>query len=152
MKQQPVGRSWLVGLALAAWLGTSATASAKEEFDRFLEALRQNRMHETAMVYLDTMRTSNLLSPADKVRIPFEEGVTLVEHARTINDLPRRHDFAKCVLLNEVRTGPFSRQCAHRHPPDGTVGSDQDGFYPREMRLQRLPEQAAKFLADCIQF
>ena len=91
-------------LALAA-----PSAHAVEQYEAFLEGLRERGLHDMALDYLQQMRTSPL-APADiKPTIPYEEGVTLIAAAAAERDVElktRQLDLARDKFKEFVKTSP----------------------------------------------
>ncbi len=81
----------LLAPTLLIGMGASGiSVRAEEPFQAFLTALRQREMFDIAQTYLEQSKTNPLVSDADRERIPFEEGRTLVDEAATIRDLAIR--------------------------------------------------------------
>ncbi|HQU45454.1 MAG: hypothetical protein B7Z73_10230, partial [Planctomycetia bacterium 21-64-5] len=96
-----VGRHlpFLISCALAGFMLLSArTAPAEEAYARFLQGLKEQGLFDAALDYLELMRTSPLLSEAQKQELAFEEGRLLVDNARAENDAA-----AKSKLLDQAR-------------------------------------------------
>lgn len=86
-------RPWRNALAgcLIALLATSGlSVRAAEPVEAFLEGLRRRQMFDMAQAYLESLKTSNLVSAKVKQTIPYEQGQTLVEEARTLRDTTLR--------------------------------------------------------------
>lgn len=83
-------------LALVALCPSSALA--EEAFEKFLEGLKEQGLFDTALDYLNEMRTSPLLTDEQKQELLFEEGRLLVDTARAENDMA-----AKTKLLDQAR-------------------------------------------------
>ncbi len=80
----------IAGVAtLGLWLAVGK-ASAAEPFEAFLDGLRDRGLYDVAMMYLDEMRTSNLVSADTRSIIPYEEGRTLVDQARDEQDVNQK--------------------------------------------------------------
>jgi hypothetical protein len=75
-----------------------ARVSAEEAYERFLEGLKEQGLFDMALDYLQMMRTSSLISEAQKQELSFEEGRLLVDNARAENDAA-----AKTKLLDQAR-------------------------------------------------
>ena len=80
----------VVAALLAFWIAGGSRATAKEQLRRFVEGLRRRQMHDLAIDYLEQMRESRLVDDETKKLIPYEEGRTLVDQARTMRDVKRR--------------------------------------------------------------
>lgn len=98
----PPGRLLLRGLAVGlvgglVWLVARPTL-AIEPYAQFLAGLRDRGLYELALDYLDSMRSSPLVSEQQKSEMPFEEGRLLTELART-----ERDSAAKSKLLDRAR-------------------------------------------------
>ena len=84
MRQSKRLRRLLVGSILVICVATWARpAGAVEEAQRFLNGLREQGLFDTALDYLEQMRTSPLCPPEVKDAIDYEAGVTLVTASRT---------------------------------------------------------------------
>ncbi|HEV3339816.1 MAG TPA: hypothetical protein VG125_05650, partial [Pirellulales bacterium] len=84
--------------ALVAVALSPGAARGEEAYDRFLEALKEQGLFDVALDYMESMRTSSLLSEVQKQEMPFEEGRLLVENARAEND-----PTTKTKLLDRAR-------------------------------------------------
>ncbi|MBL9093605.1 MAG: hypothetical protein JNL96_20475 [Planctomycetaceae bacterium] len=71
--------------ALSAPLGT-APARAAEEYERFLNGLRERSLYDVAIDYLNSMRNSPLLSEEQRQMITFEEARTFLDASRSERD------------------------------------------------------------------
>ena len=91
-------RVFALALALLAWLTIATIAGAKEPYQEFLNALRERQMYDIALYYLESMRTSPLVSDEDKEVMPYEEAVTLVGAARV-----ERETVSRNKLLDRAR-------------------------------------------------
>lgn len=80
-----------LGTALVA-LFVPGPAQAGEPVEAFLEALRSRQMHDVALEYLDSLRTSRLVDDEVRQTILYEEAKTLVDEARTLRDMTRRSE------------------------------------------------------------
>jgi len=75
----------VIGLAgVAAWVLAVATCVAVEQWQPFLERLRQAQMYDQALAYLDRMAASPWCPPELKEALDYEAGVTLIAQSRTL--------------------------------------------------------------------
>ncbi len=79
-------------LSLASVLVLEGTASAEEPFRAFLDGLRRRGLFAEALEYLESMRTSALVSSEQKETILYEEARTLIEGAAAERDVAKRLD------------------------------------------------------------
>jgi cellulose synthase operon protein C len=84
-------------LACVVWLAPNF-AAAEEAYEKFLAGLKEQGLFDTALDYLDLMRTSPLLTEGQKQELAYEEGRLLVDNARAENDAA-----AKTKLLDQAR-------------------------------------------------
>lgn len=85
-RRSSVGLWGLLCLAAFGFGLSACPAGAAEQFRPFLEGLRDRKLHDMAMEYLDRMRNSPQLSTDVRTTIPYEEGNTLVDWAREEQD------------------------------------------------------------------
>jgi tetratricopeptide (TPR) repeat protein len=78
----------LLAYALATALGT--TSLAAEPVDELLSALRQRRMFDETLWYLDWLPAQSFVDDPTRQRVLFEQGVTLLESAATLQDRAAR--------------------------------------------------------------
>lgn len=86
----------LVRLGLLACTLVAAAATpvgAAEPFEAFLNGLKQRNMHDMALEYLDAMRDSQMLTPAQRDVITYEEARTLVEYATAERDIGKKNEY-----------------------------------------------------------
>ncbi|MHB1034259.1 MAG: hypothetical protein ACYC35_22215 [Pirellulales bacterium] len=84
-------RLLVAALIAACGMGLSTRSSVgKEPVREFLDGLRQRELFDETLAYLAHLRTSGMVSDELRKTLPYEEGVTLVEGARTIQDVPTR--------------------------------------------------------------
>lgn len=76
----------LLGCTVALVVFGGPKVRAVEPVGQFLEGLRRRQMYDMAQAYLEGLKTSNLVSAEVKQTIPYEQGQTLVEEARTLRD------------------------------------------------------------------
>ncbi|HVA46074.1 MAG TPA: hypothetical protein VNH11_06840 [Pirellulales bacterium] len=89
----------LISCAAAGFVLLCAQAApAEEAYARFLEGLKEQGLFDAALDYLELMRTSPLLSEAQKQELAFEEGRLLVDNAKAESDAA-----AKSKLLDKAR-------------------------------------------------
>jgi tetratricopeptide (TPR) repeat protein len=97
----PVGRSviWVAScvVMLTACL-VPTLVQAEEAYERFLQALKERGLFDVALHYTQSMRTSPLLTDAQKLELPLAEGQLLVDYARAEGD-----PVAKTRLLDQAR-------------------------------------------------
>lgn len=99
----PVGggvvcRFWALFVALA--LSTSAAAVGGEPASAFLEALRERGYHDTALLYLDRMDGSSLISQQFQDELAYQRGVTMVEAALSLKDRAAREQMLRGAKEN----------------------------------------------------
>ncbi len=82
--QRAVWPKLLVACALATALGTSVLAA--EPVDELLSALRQRRMFDETLWYLEWLPAQSFVDDATRQRVQFEQGVTFLESASTLKD------------------------------------------------------------------
>jgi tetratricopeptide (TPR) repeat protein len=90
---------------LAAWCGRLPAA---ERSHAFVEGLRQRQYYDTALDYLEFMRTSRLAPKDFRATIDYERGVTLTESGKTLPLVDREK------RLNEARVA--FEQFIAKHP------------------------------------
>jgi flagellin-specific chaperone FliS len=90
--------SWLACCALVATAICPGAARGEEAYERFLEGLKEQGLFDVALDYMESLRTSSLLTEAQKQEMPFDEGRLLVENARAESD-----PTAKTKLLDQAR-------------------------------------------------
>ncbi|HWB11319.1 MAG TPA: hypothetical protein VG826_18970 [Pirellulales bacterium] len=90
--------SRLAWCALVAVAICPGVARGEEAYERFLEGLKEQGLFDVALDYMESLRTSPLLTEAQKQEMPFEEGRLLVDNARAEND-----PTAKTKLLDQAR-------------------------------------------------
>ena len=88
----------IAGIAAGILLGSTRKAPAEEAYARFLDGLKEQGLFDMALDYLEQMKSSPLLSDAQKQDIPFDEGLLLVANARAEFDAA-----AKSKLLDQAR-------------------------------------------------
>ena len=97
-----------VGILLLFAL-VASPVHAEEQYDEFLEKLREKGYHDMALEYLQQMRGSPLARADIKPTIPYEEGITLIAAAAAEHDveLKTRHlDQAREKLREFVKSSP----------------------------------------------
>ncbi|MHC4177371.1 MAG: hypothetical protein ACYSWU_07685 [Planctomycetota bacterium] len=156
---------WLLAGGVLAGCLSAATrpAAAVEEARKFLEALRdpqgEFRYYDTALEYLETMRTSPLVDQEFKDVIDYEAGVTLVTASRTIGDTSVRQkqldqaeqkfkrflaEHSKHPLASSANT-----QLANLLVERGRMKSEQ-ALRPSASAAEKkqLPQEARKFYGE----
>ena len=83
-------RSALVGCLVALLATDQLPVRAAEPVEAFLEGLRRRQMFDMAQAYLESLKTSNLVSAKVKQTILYQQGETLVEEAKTLRDASLR--------------------------------------------------------------
>ena len=99
----------LFSIALAALLVNVQPAQSAEPFREFLDGLRTLGYYDQALDYLESMRTSSLVSDDIKKTISYEQGLILVEDAsrmRNAQDRERRLDEASRRFQEFVTASP----------------------------------------------
>lgn len=94
-------RSILAGL-LAAWIALDAAAAqAEEPLRQMLEGLRARGYYDTALDYLASVRSSGAIPAAERARLSYEEGRTLIDAAI------QQHDFAQRARYLDLAAEKF---------------------------------------------
>lgn len=91
----------------------AVSASAVEPAERFLDVLRDRELYDLAVVYLDRMASSPLVTDEFKERIPYEQGITLLEHAKDLADAQERSkklQEAQIQLESFIKANPTNEQ------------------------------------------
>ncbi|MEX0713278.1 MAG: hypothetical protein WD278_13065, partial [Pirellulales bacterium] len=92
-------RCLLAPLVLASLaLLPAGEAAAAEQYERFLSGLRERRLYDMALEYLESMRASPLVTSEQRQTMPYEEGRILVESAREEREMA-----ARTKLLDRAR-------------------------------------------------
>lgn len=151
-------RSWALLAAALVILGGGQRAAAVEEFQRFLEALRRNAMYDHALDYLDSMRTSPLITDEQRQMIDYELGLLLTEQARSIRDVPLRMqklDAARDAFTRFVEEFPEHPQAAMANTQLGNVLVERGRALierskspTQEAQKPKLLEEARKYLTE----
>lgn len=84
-------------LLVLVTVSLSAPVGAAEPYEPFLNGLRDRQLFDMALLYLEQMRTSPLITAEQQREVPYEEGVTYVAFARAERDIN-----AKNVLLDKA--------------------------------------------------
>ena len=90
--------------AVLLWL--AASGSAVEPAERFLDGLRERELYDLAIAYLQRMESSPLVTDEFKKRIPYEQGATLIAHAKSLAAASERSQ----KLTEAARQQPCSRR------------------------------------------
>jgi tetratricopeptide (TPR) repeat protein len=92
-------------LALVSW----AAAAGSEPSQKFIDGLRDRGLYETALDYLEQMRTSRLATPAFREVIDYEKATTLLAALRNragMGDRQRQLDLAQEALRKFLKEHP----------------------------------------------
>ncbi|MCC7085957.1 MAG: tetratricopeptide repeat protein [Pirellulales bacterium] len=81
----------------------AATASAADDVQKFVAALRESHYHDTATDYLASLEHDNQISATIQQWIPYEQGVVFVESALATHD-PGIRDRQLVLAQNKLRT------------------------------------------------
>ncbi len=73
---------WVTIVATLFCLFAAQPLQAAEPAAQFLEGLRAQGYHDMALIYLERIKTSEIVSPDFKETIPYEEGLTLIQDSR----------------------------------------------------------------------
>jgi tetratricopeptide (TPR) repeat protein len=101
--RQPPSRHILKSLLAAAAIAAPLACrvcSAAEDADALIAALRERKMHDLALEYLEARKSSPLVSDAFRARIPYERATTLIDLAQRTPDAARRAE-----LLRQAQEG-----------------------------------------------
>jgi hypothetical protein len=154
---------WLAAIfcvVAVSWI--AADASAREQSEEFLAALRERGLYELALDYLAQMETSRLAAKEFQMRIPYHRGVTLIAEARATPDVDERarlFEKASQELERFVEANPESATSAEALLELANVLVDQAkqlisqaNQLPAEPvyleQRERLQKQARKLLED----
>ncbi|MGC3967522.1 MAG: hypothetical protein QM775_09180 [Pirellulales bacterium] len=128
-------------------------AGAAEEYENFLNGLRQRSYFDIALDYLDSMRNSPLLTDEQKQMIPFEEARTSLEASRSERDPVNRDkmlDIARDKFKDFVAKNPNHPQAPGAETQLGAVlverarSKVEQGYRPEfEKQKQQLFEERA---------
>ena len=135
-----------------------APAGAAEEYENFLNGLRQRSYYDIALDYLDSMRNSPLLSEEQKQMIPFEEARTSLEASRSERDPVNRDkmlDIARDKFKDFVAKNPSHPQAPGAETQLGAVlvergrSKVEQALRPEfEKNKKQLLEEARKFFEE----
>lgn len=142
---------WVAWLALVSAPGVSL---AGEPFQEFLDGLRRREMFDTALTYLEQAKTNPLVAEADRARIPFEEGRTLVEEAGTIRDLAVRNarlNDAQSRFESFIKANPEHPVAAEAKVQLGTVLVERGRVALATARSPRQAANKSQLIADARQ-
>lgn len=73
-----------------AFVAITSLSSAIEPAEQFLEGLKERQYFDTALEYLEMVKTSPLVAPPFKETIPYEKGLTLILSSRVTRDTKER--------------------------------------------------------------
>ena len=119
----------LAGSIAAGFLGLSACPlQAGRVSQAFLDGLRKREFYDTALDYLEAMRTSPLADKAFLEVIDYEMGVTLVASARSLPLVDREK------RLNEARNA-FRE--VHRRPSAAFAGASARNAHLGNLLVER---------------
>lgn len=145
-------------LSAAALVAGAAPAQAAEEYDNFLNGLRQRSYYDIALDYLDSMRNSPLLTDEQRQMIPFEEARTSLEASRSERDPILRDkmlDIARDKFKDFVTKNPEHPQAPGAETQLGAVlvergrSKVEQALRPEfEKQKQQLLEEARKFYTE----
>jgi hypothetical protein len=134
----------LISFAVAAAMSWCARAEAVEPVNAFLEGLRRRQMYDMAQAYLESLRSSTLVSDDVKKIIPYEQGKTLVEEARTLRDVGlrmKRLDEARQQLETFVQANPEHELAAEAGTQLGNILLERGRT---QLELSKRPTQAGR--------
>ncbi len=99
------------GLMICAMVASamSPRAEAEEPVEKFLNALRDNGYYDAALLYLERLDGSPLVTPQFQAELLYQRGITLVQAARVMRDRRSREqmlDAAKESLEKFLREQP----------------------------------------------
>ncbi|MFK7777158.1 MAG: hypothetical protein QM501_03395, partial [Gimesia sp.] len=99
----------------------TCSASAEEQYLKFLQGLREKNYHDTALQYLDQISADKETPKEIKELIPFERAMTLMVFSRT-QKLPK--DQEKTLNLALAQLELFTKQSPN-HPKAGTANTER---------------------------
>ncbi len=95
-----------------------------EPYQRFLSELRRLNMHDTAVMYLQSLKSRKNLDPEIRKLLPYEEGISLLERAKYQKDTKLRSqglDAAAEVLAQFAKDNPKHPKAAAANTQLGNV-------------------------------
>jgi len=135
-----------------------SSAGAAEEYEAFLQGLRDKQYYDTAVEYLEAMKNSPLLNESQKQMIPYEAARTNLEAARSERDNVAREkllDDAKAKFEEFVTKNPEHLQAAGAATQMGVVliergrAKVEQGLRPEfEKQKTALMTEARKFFDE----
>lgn len=145
MRSSPIFlRSLFVGCMVAAAAMGRTPLGAAEPFEAFLEGLRRRQMFDMAQLYLDNLKSSNLVTDEIKQIIPYEQGRNLIEEARTLRDTAlrmKRLEEARTYFESFIQTNP-------QHPLAAAAGTQLGNILLErgrtQLELSKRPTQAGR--------
>jgi tetratricopeptide (TPR) repeat protein len=114
---------------------------AEEPAEEFLTALRDNGYYDLAIVYLNQMETSDLVSEEFKKSIPFEKAETLIDSAtqlRDMDELEARLNEAEQLLTQYSETANSVEAVAKTNRYRGNLRLSRAKLYTRQAESDRL--------------
>ncbi|MCE9603683.1 MAG: hypothetical protein K8U03_02145 [Planctomycetia bacterium] len=145
-------------VALALGLTQAPTLYAVEEYENFLQGLRQKGYYDVAIDYLDAMVKSPLLTETQRQMIPFEAARTNLEASRSERDNVVREkllDGAKAKFQEFVAANPSHPQAPGAETQMGAVlvergrAKVEQAVRPEfEKQKPALMEEARKFFDE----
>ena len=108
-------RGWLLALTAVACLSLVSHGLAYEPVTAFVDALCQNGYYDTAVDYLDGLKTKTYVSNDVKKTIPFQQGAVLMKQAAATNDAgvtAKLYDQAAAKLNQFLAASPDSEMAA----------------------------------------
>jgi len=149
---------WSAPAFLALGCVQLPTVRAAEEYENFLQGLRERGYYDVAVDYLDVMATSPLLTETQKQMIPYEAARTNLEHARSERDNVSREkllDGAKAKFQEFIDKNPQHPQAAGAGTQMGVVliergrAKTEKGLSPQnEKKKAALLAEARKFFDE----
>lgn len=133
MRHSTWGRVLAFTSLVLGCLSLAASAvHAAEQSEEFLERLRERGYYDTALEYLEQLKTSPLCSKEMKEKLDYEVGVTLMGLSRTAGAAPKRE-----TILNQARDQFQKFMKEHpKHPLAGTAGSQCANVLVEQGRLK----------------
>jgi hypothetical protein len=141
-------------LAVVCLAATAQHGTAAEEAERFLQRLREERMFDVALHYLEQMRTSPLAEGDFRNTIDYEIGLTMIaaagQRSQAISARERSLDSAREALQK------FLKQVKPNHPKAVSANRQLARLLSARARIKidqiekrnTSPEQKKKFLAE----
>lgn len=149
---------WGAPAFLALSCAQLPTVRAAEEYENFLQGLRERGYYDVAVEYLDVMANSPLLTTTQKQMIPYEAARTNLEHARNDRDNVSREkllDGAKAKFQEFIDKNPQHPQAAGAGTQMGVVliergrAKTEQGLSPQnEKQKAALMAEARKFFDE----